>query len=340
MHEAQLWKALPEAKVQCRLCNHFCVLGNGDTGRCGVRVNDDGTLFTLVADRVAAINVDPVEKKPLFHFMPATSTLSFATMGCNLSCSFCQNHNLSQPPRSGSAVLGRNTTPEGLVQAALEHGCASMSYTYSEPTVFFELMTATAKLASEKGLKNILVSNGFMSPECLTALGPLIHAANIDLKSFSEEFYSELCGARLKPVLDNLRSIVALGWWLEVTTLIIPGLNDSDQELRTIAKSIAEELGPGVPWHVSRFHPDNHMRDCPPTPLSTLERAWELGLEAGLKFVYVGNSPGHEAETTHCPGCGTSVVKRTGFRITANSLSHGKVKGHCPQCGQGIAGVW
>lgn len=344
MHPAQLWKPLEGGKVQCRLCAHFCVLADGDRGRCGVRVNDHGALFTLVADRVAALAVDPVEKKPLFHFRPGTTTLSLATMGCNMSCTFCQNFSLSQGPRTGEAVQGRRAEPEALAQAALDHHCASLSYTYSEPTVFFELARATAQAARARGLDNILVSNGFMSPECLEALGPLIQAANIDLKAFSEEFYRELCGARLAPVLDNLRHIRALGWWLEVTTLVIPGLNDSDAELAAIAGFIAGELGPDVPWHVSRFHPDHRLRGVGPTPVGTLERAWSLGREAGLHFVYLGNAPGGgvdgERESTRCPGCDAVLLRRTGFLVRENFLGSGPERGRCPECGQPVPGVW
>jgi pyruvate formate lyase activating enzyme len=340
MHPAQLWKPLAGGKVQCRLCAHFCVLADGQRGQCAVRINDGGALFTLVADRVAALAADPVEKKPLFHFRPGTTTLSLATVGCNMSCAFCQNASLSQGPRSGEPVQGRPADPAALALAAREHGCASLSYTYSEPTVFFELARATAQAARALGLDNILVSNGFMSPECLEALGPLIQAANIDLKAFSEDFYRELCGARLGPVLDNLRHIRALGWWLEVTTLVIPGLNDSDAELTALARFIATELGPDVPWHVSRFHPDHRLRGVPATPVATLERAWRLGRDAGLRFVYPGNVPGHDAESTRCPDCGALLLRRTGFAVRDDFLGHGQQRGRCPGCGQPVAGVW
>ncbi|MBU1002009.1 MAG: AmmeMemoRadiSam system radical SAM enzyme [Proteobacteria bacterium] len=335
MREAQLYKTLTDHRVQCRLCSHFCIVADGAAGTCGVRINRGGKFFTLVDDKVAALGVDPVEKKPLFHFLPATSTLSFATMGCNLRCSFCQNFSLSQPPRNGREPSGRSATPEQLVQSALDQGCKSISYTYSEPTIFFELMEPTATLAMEKGLKNIMVSNGFMSPDCLDRLGPIIHAANIDLKSFSEDFYKDQCGARLAPVLDNLKRIRELGWWLEVTTLIIPGLNDSEQELAAIAGFIAGEMGVEVPWHVSRFHPDFEKQDIGPTPVATLERAWAIGEAAGLQYVYTGNVPGHDAESTRCPGCGAVVVSRRGFAVTGSRLKNGA----CAGCGMTIAGV-
>jgi pyruvate formate lyase activating enzyme len=333
---ALLWKALGQGRAQCRLCSHFCVVPEGGRGQCGVRLNQGGELFTLAAERVAAVNVDPVEKKPLYHFLPGSRTFSFATMGCNLSCSFCQNYALSQPPRQNGRVAGEPATPESLVDAALRNDCRSVSYTYSEPTVFFELMLPTARLARERGLANILVSNGFQSPECLEELGPYIDAANIDLKAFSEEFYRERCGARLAPVLDNLRRMAALGWWLEITTLVIPGLNDSDPELAAVAGFIARELSPQTPWHVSRFHPDFTLTDRGPTPVSTLERALAAGRRAGLQFVYVGNAPGHDGENTRCPACGQVVLERMGFAVTERHLRGAS----CGHCGATIPGVW
>ncbi len=336
MHPARLWKALSGGKVQCRLCSHFCLIEEGLRGKCGVRVNEGGALFTLTYDRVAAVNIDPVEKKPLYHFLPGTRTFSIATMGCNLSCSFCQNYDLSQPPRRGRDPSGQPATPEGLVAAALERGCASISYTYSEPTIFFELMQDTARLASSKGLKNIMVSNGFQSPDCLEELGPLIHAANIDLKGFKKEFYEKICGAKLTPVKKNLVRMRELGWWLEVTTLLIPGLNDEPAELREMADFLAAELGPDVPWHLSRFHPDHDMRDRGVTPLSSLEKAWKIGKEAGLRYVYVGNVPGDEHNSTFCPGCGEKVIDRSGFAVLGNGVKSGK----CAACGHKIAGIF
>ncbi|WP_243358302.1 AmmeMemoRadiSam system radical SAM enzyme [Fundidesulfovibrio terrae] len=333
MHPARLWKPLKDTSLQCRLCSHFCVIGAGERGRCGVRVNQGGELFTLVYDRAAAINIDPVEKKPLYHFLPGSRTFSFGTMGCNLGCSFCQNYSLSQPPRLGQPIEGHDVTPEALVRAAVEAKCASISYTYSEPTIFFELMQDTARLAKDRGLANIIVSNGFMSPECLDELAPLVDAANIDLKGFTPKFYEEICQARLDPVKKNLVRMCGLGWWLEVTTLIIPGLNDSPQELAAMAAFIAVELGPDTPWHLSRFHPDFNMQDRPPTPVATLEAAWETGKKAGLRHVYVGNLPGTPHNSTHCPECGKPAIVREGFTVTGGSKD-----GKCPSCGKRIVG--
>ena len=266
MIEARLWKRLKNGKTQCRLCNHYCVIRLGERGKCGVRENRDGTLYALNYGKIAAQALDPVEKKPLYHFQPGTWTFSFATMGCNLNCAFCQNWSLSQPPREDGTILGRDQTAEELVEAALSRDAASISYTYSEPTIFFEIMQDTARLAHEKGLKNIMVSNGFMSRECLDELAPLIDAINVDLKGFTEDFYRNISGARLAPVLDNLKRIKHdLKWWLEVTTLLIPGRNDSEKELDQLTDFLANEIGTDTPWHISRFHPDYRMAETGPT---------------------------------------------------------------------------
>jgi pyruvate formate lyase activating enzyme len=335
MHPAALWKALPDGRVSCRLCSHFCRIAPGRRGLCGVRENREGALFTLVYDRVAAANLDPVEKKPLYHFLPGTTTFSFGTMGCNMSCAFCQNASLSQPPRQGKSIAGEAATPAQLVAAARRSGAASVSYTYSEPTVFYELMAETADLAHQAGLKNILVSNGFMSRNCLDALAGRIDAANIDLKAMREDFYTRICGAKLPPVLKNLVRIRKLGWWLEVTTLLIPGLNDSPDELRDLAGFLAQELGPDTPWHISRFHPDFAMRDRPPTPPRTLAQAWDIGREAGLRYVYVGNVQDSARSATYCPGCRERLIEREGMGLAAART----VDGRCGSCGLPIAGV-
>ncbi|HDQ40086.1 MAG TPA: AmmeMemoRadiSam system radical SAM enzyme [Desulfonatronum sp.] len=334
-HEALLWKPLKDGKVQCRLCAHFCVIVPGERGLCGVRENRDGRLMTLVRDKVAALNLDPVEKKPLYHFFPGTKTLSLGTMGCNLSCTFCQNAGLSQSPRQGKAIRGDRISGAQIVALAQQAHAASISYTYSEPTIFFELVAETARLALKEGLRNIIVSNGFQSPECLEAWGELIHAANIDLKAFRERFYHEQCGARLKPVLENLKAIRGLGWWLEVTTLVIPGLNDDPAELRDMAGFIAQELGPDTPWHLSRFHPDHVLLDRPPTPQATLEMAWDIGKQAGLRYVYLGNIvSAHDGENTFCPDCGAVLLKRMGFAVRNVGLRDGD----CSHCGKTLPG--
>lgn len=336
MHEARLWRRLKGDTVQCRLCSHFCVIGQGERGLCGVRENREGTLMALNYGRIAALNLDPVEKKPLFHFQPGSRTYSFATVGCNLSCSFCQNWSLSQAPREGGRITGRGMTPQDLVDEALKLKAASISYTYSEPTIFFETMQDTARLAADQGLSNIMVTNGFMSPECLDEMGPLIDAANVDLKSFSDDFYRDVCGARLKPVLENLVRIRHdLGWWLEVTTLLIPGKNDSPGELDQLTDFLIRELGEDTPWHISRFHPDFKMNDVAATRGDTLEAAYAMGRDKGLKYVYIGNMPGSNRQQTLCPGCGATLIDRTGFASTLLGMSHGR----CSRCGAAVAGV-
>lgn len=336
MSNAILWRPQKNSQIQCLACSHFCLIDPGEGGLCGVRENRDGKMHSLVRNKVAALNVDPIEKKPLFHFLPGTLTLSLGTMGCNLSCSFCQNYSLSQTPRQKKAIEGEDITAEQIIRLAGEYFAASISYTYSEPTVFIELVMDTARPAREKGLKNIIVSNGFQSPDCLKEMNGHIDAANIDLKAFTEKFYQEYCGAKLKPVLKNLVKIREMGWWLEVTTLIIPGLNDSSEELNKMAEFIFTELGPDTPWHISRFHPTFKMTNIHSTPVETLEKAWSIGRDQGLKFVYTGNVPGHEAENTFCTACGKQVVTRMGFEIKSSHVNDM----FCSFCGEKIPGVW
>jgi pyruvate formate lyase activating enzyme len=304
-----------------------------------VRANFGGELFTAVGNSLAAINIDPVEKKPLFHFLPGSKTFSVGGLGCNFHCKFCQNSEISQIPGTVD-ILRRmpgqrsKVTPQELVDAAIKNKTASISYTYNEPTVFFELMQATAELAGRHGLRYIMVSNGYMSAECFDCLKDLIQAANFDLKAFSADFYKNICGGRLDPVLRTLKAALRQGWWIELTTLIISGVNDRQEELDALAAFIAGELGPEVPWHVSRFHPAYLMRNVPPTSAASLERALESGKKHGLKYVYVGNLPGHSAENTFCPSCGQTVLERVGFATRV------KGAGVCPKCGDKIVGVW
>ncbi|MDQ7032883.1 MAG: AmmeMemoRadiSam system radical SAM enzyme [Desulfonauticus sp.] len=335
MHPAILWKRLDEGLAQCELCSHFCVLALGKSGKCGVRVNQEGTLYTLVKDKIAALNVDPIEKKPLFHFLPKSTTLSLGTMGCNFACTFCQNYTLSQPPKHGRPIYGEEISPKQLVSFARQYNCASISYTYSEPTIFIEIVLETAQLAKKNNLKNILVTNGFQSKKCLQTLNAYIDAANVDLKSFQESFYSSYCDGHLKPVLNNLELIKKMGWWLELTTLIIPGLNDSEQELKQIASFIYNHLGPDTPWHISRYHPA-YKKHLPPTPTSTLEKAYTIGKEIGLNYVYLGNTPGHQTENTFCPFCGKVLIKRYGFQVQEIRITHNS----CSFCQQKIAGIF
>ncbi len=285
---AILWEKLTDKKARCNACNHRCIINNQNTGVCGVRKNENQTLYSLVYGKAIAEGVDPIEKKPFFHFLPKTKSYSIATVGCNFKCKHCQNADISQNPN----IIGQDLMPEEVVEKAIANDCQSIAYTYTEPTIFIEYALDTMKLAKKKGLKNVWVSNGYMSEESLDLISPYLDAINVDLKSFSEDFYQEVCGARLKPVLENLKEIKKQGIWLEVTTLIIPKNNDSDQEIEKIANFIAKELGTETPWHVSRFFPAYKMADLPPTDIKTINNAVEIGKRAGLKHVYSGNIPG------------------------------------------------
>ncbi len=337
MREALLYERLEDQVVRCKLCNHRCKIPAGKFGICHVRYNQDGTLYTLVYGKIIARHVDPIEKKPLFHFLPGSRSLSIGTVGCNFQCEFCQNYEISQFPRIEGTIPGEEVSPEEIVEAAFATRSQSISYTYNEPTVFFEFALDCARLASKRGLRNVFVSNGYMTTEALDLIYPDLHAANIDLKSFREDFYRRLCKARLAPVLDTLRHLKKQGVWLEVTTLIIPGENDDPQELKDIAHFIAQELGPETPWHVTRFYPRFRLLTRPVTPVETLRRAYEIGKEAGLKYVYTGNVPGEEGENTFCWQCGELLIERLGFAVNTYRLTP---EGTCPKCGAKIDGVW
>jgi pyruvate formate lyase activating enzyme len=328
-------EAREKSNVQCSLCSHRCLIPPGKRGLCSVRENRDGVLYSLVYDKVIARNVDPIEKKPLFHFQPGSYSYSIATPGCNFRCKHCQNADISQLPRDrGGMILGEPVSPVELVAAALAARCKSISYTYTEPTIYFELAFDTARLAAEAGLKNVFVTNGYITPEALAAIRPFLHAANIDLKGFSDDFYRNVCGARLGPVLDAIRLYKEYGIWIELTTLVIPGLNDSDAELTQIAEFI-RSVGQDVPWHVTRFHPTYKLMDQPRTPVETLKRARDIGLAAGLRYVYEGNIPG-EGEETVCWSCKKTLVKRIRFTVEENQIRDGM----CRSCGVTIDGVW
>jgi pyruvate formate lyase activating enzyme len=334
MREAMLYEGLGHQEVKCHLCAHRCLIKNQKRGICGVRENQDGRLLTLVYARAIARHVDPVEKKPLFHFQPGSRTYSIATAGCNFRCVFCQNADISQMPRDLKRILGEEFPPEQVVSACRRSGCSSISYTYTEPTIFFEYAFETAKLARAAGLKNIFVSNGYMTPEALDTIHPYLDAANVDLKAFTDEFYKEQCGAKLAPVLDSLRKLKTMGVWLEITTLLIPTLNDSDRELTAIAMFI-KDLGPETPWHVSRFHPTYRLTTVSSTPVATLRRAREIGLQAGLHHVYTGNIPGDEGEKTFCHHCGRVLIDRYGFSTGRYAIQNGR----CHDCKTRVAGV-
>lgn len=335
MKPAMFQERKDDLKVQCGLCCHRCLISPGKRGICAVRENRDGTLYTLVYDKVISRNIDPIEKKPLFHFLPGSRSFSLATPGCNFRCKHCQNADISQFPRAHDGIVaGEPMAPSAIVEAAQNHRCASISYTYTEPTIFFELAYDTARLAAEAGLKNVFVTNGYITPEALKTIQPYLHAANIDLKGFTDDFYTKICGARLQPVLDSIKLYWELGIWIEITTLIIPGHNDSDEEMRGIANFI-KSLSADIPWHVSRFHPTYKLTDQPITPTKTLKRAREIGLEAGLRFVYEGNIPG-QGEQTSCWSCKQMLIERFGFNVQKNAIKKGK----CVSCGAKIAGIW
>jgi len=336
MHEAQLYGQGKEGELICELCAHHCRIKDGHRGICGVRENRKGILYSLVYGRLVAEHVDPIEKKPLFHFLPGSRSYSISTVGCNFRCRHCQNSSISQADNfPAEAPPGILRTPEQVVASAEASGCQSISYTYVEPTIFFEFAYDCSVLARSRWVKNVFVSNGFMSEKTTRKLAPVLDAINIDIKAFSEDFYHTICGVRLQPVLDTVRLMHEVGVWVEVTTLIIPGLNDSDAELQAIADFIVA-IDPSMPWHVTAFYPTYKLTDRPATPAKTLEKARKIGLSAGLRHVYEGNIPGAGGENTMCPSCQALLVQRFGFRIQENRLVHGR----CPQCGERLAGIW
>jgi len=334
MLEARLYRPGAKKSVDCHLCSFRCHIGDGHFGICGVRENRGGKLFTHAWGRVVAEHIDPIEKKPLFHFQPSSRSFSIATAGCNFRCLNCQNSDISQMPRALGPDAGEEASPEEIAAEAYETGCQSISYTYTEPTIFFEYAFDIGVLAREKGLRNVFVTNGYMTPECLKELEGLLDAANVDIKSFSESFYKKVCGATLAPVLQSVETMLRMGVWVELTTLVIPGYNDTDEELRSIAKWISG-TDKRMPWHLSAFHPAFKMMDAAPTPVATLERAREIGLAEGLRYVYTGNVPGNKGESTYCWNCRTMLIERRGFMVVKNSV----VDSRCPVCASAIDGV-
>ena len=334
MKEAMLYEQLAKNRVRCNLCAHHCLIADGKKGICQVRENRDGKLYTLVYGRTVSQNIDPIEKKPLFHFYPGSTAYSIATPGCNFRCAWCQNWEISQMPKEQHLIAGYKATPEQIVTTARRWGCRSIAYTYTEPTIFFEYAYDTARLARAAGLANIFVTNGYMTEEMLKTIHPYLDAANVDLKAFRDKTYRQYVGARLQPVLDSLKAIKQRNIWLEVTTLVIPGINDEPEELQDAAEFIVRELGADTPWHISRFFPDYQLTNVPPTPQKSLERAWEIGKSVGLRYVYLGNVPGEDKQNTLCPDCGTLLIRRNIFGVLANRIK----AGCCPDCGSAIAG--
>lgn len=329
---AQFWKGL-DGSVSCSLCHQNCSIRPGHRGLCGVRENQDGTLMTLVYGTLVAASIDPIEKKPFYHFRPGSLAYSIATAGCNFRCLHCQNADISQLPREAGQIAGDYVPPEDVVAAAVASGCQSIAYTYTEPTIFFEYAYDVAVLAKEKGLKNVFVSNGYTGEEAAEKIIPILDANNIDLKG-DDQFYRKVCGARLEPVQHNIELFWKRGVWVEVTTLIIPGYNDSEAQLRDIAEFLAG-VSRDMPWHVSAFYPTYKLTDAPRTGVEALRLGLKVGREAGLKHIYAGNIPG-ESENTICSVCGLVLIERLGYRVMRNSI----IDGHCPQCGSVISGVW
>ena len=336
LKQAVLWAPAEDDKVWCRLCSFRCAIVDGELGHCAVRKNVRGTLYSLNYDKICAANPDPIEKKPLFHFQPGTQSFSVATMGCNFRCAFCQNWQISQAAFDGGRIDGQAITPEEIVSAAVRHGCRSIAYTYTEPTVFMELCHDCGSLAKERGLTNVFVSNGYMTREAIDFAADWLGGINVDLKAFSEDYYRRLCKARLQPVLDTIAYVAKeTNIWLEITTLLVPEENDSEEELKRLADFLVGEAGVDVPWHISRFHPQYKYLNAGATPHESLKRAEQIGREAGLRYVYLGNVPGSQSESTFCYSCGRVLIERNGYRINANHIENSK----CPDCGTVIAGV-
>ena len=333
-YEALLYEKLADNKVRCQLCAHHCLIADGKRGICRVRENKAGVLYSLTYGKLIAAHVDPIEKKPMFHFYPGSRSFSIASPGCNFDCQWCQNWEISQGDSAAAAAHCPYTPPQEVVSAAKREGCLSISYTYTEPTVFFEFTQDVGILAREAGLKNVYVSNGYMSPQTIALLARWLDAANVDIKAFSDEVYRKHIGARLQPVLDACSLLKQAGVWLEITTLLIPGLNDDEAQIRGLTRYIARELGAETPWHVSRFFPQYKYQNTDATSVGSIEKAMEIGKAEGLRYVYAGNIAG--SADTYCPQCGAVLIKRSGMSTLSSRVSH---KGACPVCGARIAGV-
>jgi len=333
-HVASYWESLDGNLVRCGLCPRRCVVPPGGRGYCEVRENRDGVYYTLTYGNPCAIHVDPIEKKPFYHFLPTTTAFSIATAGCNLDCKFCQNWHISQA--RPEELANYDLPPEELVEAAVRSGSPSIAYTYSEPTIFYEYMLDCAKLAHARGLRNVYHSNGFIEPEPLRELCEYLDAANVDLKGFTEQYYSDMTDGSLAPVLRSLKILREEGVHLEITTLLIAGQNDDPETLSAMCRWIRDNLGASVPVHFSRFHPQHRLRNLPPTPLERLEVARNIALGEGLEYVYIGNVPGHEANNTYCPVCSAELIHRIGYSVEMRGLDGGR----CSECGAAVEGVW
>jgi pyruvate formate lyase activating enzyme len=333
LKEAMLYKKMEEGKVSCFLCSHHCLISNGKFGICHVRENRGGVLYTHAYGELIARNIDPVEKKPLYHFFPGSKSFSIATIGCNFQCGFCQNWQISQVKEArASGLRSEEVKPEEVVQEARKTGSKSISYTYTEPTIFFEYAYEISQLAKKEGLFNVFVTNGYMTEEMIRTIHPALDAANIDLKSFRDEYYRKVCGGKLAPVLKSIELMKKLNIWIEVTTLIVPGQNDSEEELNGIANFLAG-LDPSIPWHISRFYPQYKMEDLESTSLEALTQAYDIGKKAGLRYIYLGNVG--QGNNTYCYQCRHLLIERYGFSVTTNRIKEGR----CPDCQTAVDGV-
>ncbi len=333
MKEAMFYSKQEGRKVQCFLCAHRCIIPDRKRGKCRVRENRGGSLFSLVYGRIVSMNIDPIEKKPLFHFRPGTTSLSISTVGCNFRCSHCQNFEIAQYPKERSDIPGDIVTPEDVVDAAERAGCESISYTYTEPTIFFEFAYDCACIAHERGIKNIFVSNGYTGLEATRAIAPFLDANNIDLKG-DNDFYNNICGAKLEPVRETIKLMKELGVWVEITTLIIPTCNDSDKTISDIIDFIVS-VDPSIPWHITQFYPTYKLQGESRTPVETLRRIRARGIEKGLKYIYTGNVMGEVGENTYCSNCQETIIERYGYR-TLSKIEDGA----CFKCSTRIEGIW
>ncbi|MBU2578447.1 AmmeMemoRadiSam system radical SAM enzyme [Patescibacteria group bacterium] len=333
-HKALLYDELGDNQVQCNLCAHRCRIREDSRGICRVRENRAGNLYTLVYGNLISQNVDPIEKKPLYHFLPGSMAFSIATPGCNFRCEWCQNWQISQMPREMGLPHGQRVAPEEVVEQAVKTGSKSIAYTYTEPTIFFEYSYDVSRLAKEKGLKNVYVTNGFMTSEMLDLYQPYLDAANVDIKAFKDDTYRTLMGGRLDPVLENCRKMKAMGIWLEITTLIVPGVNDDPEELKALAQFINEDLGPETPWHLSRFYPQYKMTNRNPTEEAILHETKAMGEDIGLDYIYIGNVMGRNS--TFCKECDHELISRSGYSTRIIGLDE---NGNCENCGTPLDGV-
>lgn len=332
--EALFWKSIGKNKIQCRLCPRKCILSPGQTGFCRSRKNIGGKLYSLTYGKPVALHIDPIEKKPFYHVYPGTTSFSIATAGCNLRCKFCQNWEISQLNPKDVGV--RYFSPKEIVNLAEKNNCPTIAFTYTEPTIFYEYMIDIAKEAKKRGIKCIMHSAGQINEEPLRKLSKYITAANIDLKAFSQKFYNSYCQGGLNTVLNTLKTLDEEGVWVEITNLLIPGANDSEEDIRKLCRWVVENLGPETPIHFSRFFPMYKLTNLSPTPLSSLLRAKKIAEEEGLKFIYIGNIPQHIGENTYCPYCGKLLIKRVGYHVLQNKIKDGR----CPYCGKKIPGIW